>query len=89
MSELEDIINHDAESKYLIFTTFSDTQDYISESLEDNGIQVAKFNGQMSTKQRDNAVSKFKRDINEYKKDRHIVERQSQNNVLNRLQSFS
>ena len=64
MSELEDIINHDAESKYLIFTAFSDTQDYISESLEDNGIQVAKFNGQMSTKQRDNAVSKFKRDIN-------------------------
>ncbi len=63
MIELQEIINKDNESKFLIFTEFRDTQQYIFDTLEDEKISVVKFNGQMSTKERDSSVSKFKRDI--------------------------
>ena len=63
MKCLEGIINENSEEKYLIFTEFKDTQDYIFDTLEDKGIQSAKFNGSLSTSERDSAVSNFKRDI--------------------------
>ena len=47
---------------YGIFTEFRDTQDYIYDSLDDDDFEVVKFNGQMSTGERDTAVNKFKRD---------------------------
>jgi SNF2 family DNA or RNA helicase len=63
MKCLEEIIKKNPDSKHLIFTEFRDTQDYIYDKLEDDKIQTAKFNGSMSTSDRDAAVSNFKRDI--------------------------
>jgi len=63
MKCLQEIIEKNPEEKHLIFTEFKDTQDYIFDALEDNGIQTAKFNGSLSTSERDAAVSNFKRDI--------------------------
>lgn len=63
MLKLEEIIKKDPEAKYLIFTEFTDTQDYIFDRFEENEIQSVKFNGSMSTSYRDAAVSKFRRDI--------------------------
>lgn len=63
MMRLKEIIKQNPNSKHLIFTEFVDTQDYIFDSLEDDKIQVVKFNGSMSTSERDTAVSKFKRDV--------------------------
>ena len=63
MLKLEEIIAKDPEAKYLIFTEFIDTQDYIFDRLEENEIPSVKFNGSMSTSDRDTAVSKFRRDI--------------------------
>jgi SNF2 family DNA or RNA helicase len=64
MIELEKIIKKDSKSKYLIFTEFRDTQDYIYETLTSKELVVEKFNGSMSTKERDVAVKKFKQDSN-------------------------
>ncbi len=63
MQCLENIIKENPESKHLIFTEFKDTQNYIFDALEDNGIQTTKFNGSLSTSERDTAVNNFKRDI--------------------------
>ncbi len=63
MKCLEEIIKNNPEEKHLIFTEFKDTQDYIFDTLEDHGIPTAKFNGSLSTSERDAAVSNFKRDI--------------------------
>jgi SNF2 family DNA or RNA helicase len=63
MKLLQEIIQKNQHTKYLIFTEFIDTQDYIAESLENSGTQVTKFNGSMPTTERDMSVSKFKRDI--------------------------
>lgn len=63
MACLEDIIKKNPNSKHLIFTEFTATQEYIFDNLEDSGIQTVKFNGSMSTSERDTAVSNFKRDI--------------------------
>lgn len=62
MIKLKEIIQKDHESKFLIFTEFRDTQDYIYDSFDDEKFNVVKFNGQMSTGERDTAVNKFKRD---------------------------
>ncbi len=62
MIQLKEIIQKDSESKFLIFTEFRDTQDYIYDSLEDEDFHVVKFNGSMSTGERDTAVNKFQRD---------------------------
>ena len=62
MIKLKEIVQGDSESKFLIFTEFRDTQDYIYDSLDDDDFEVVKFNGQMSTGERDTAVNKFKRD---------------------------
>ena len=63
MAELEDIISQDKDGKFLIFTEFRDTQQYIYDTLDDSKIDVVKFNGQMSTKERDLSVAKFKKDV--------------------------
>lgn len=63
MKKLREIIKQDPESKRLIFTEFVDTQDYIFDSLNEDGFDTVKFNGQMSTGERDLSVSKFKRDV--------------------------
>jgi SNF2 family DNA or RNA helicase len=62
MAKLKEIIQNDSESKFLIFTEYRDTQDYVYDCLEDEKFTVVKFNGQMSTSERDAAVSKFQRD---------------------------
>ena len=64
MIELEKIIKKDSKTKYLIFTEFRDTQNYIYDTLIDKGLTIEKFNGSMSTKERDIAVKKFKQDSN-------------------------
>ena len=64
MKELEKIIKKDPKTKYLIFTEFRDTQNYIFNILQDEGLEVEKFNGAMSTKERDIAVRKFQKDTN-------------------------
>lgn len=63
MKFLQDIVQKNQDTKFLIFTEFIDTQDYIEESLENYGTQVTKFNGSMTTSERDISVNKFKRDI--------------------------
>ncbi len=63
MKKLQDIINNDPSTKYLIFTEFIATQDYIFDTLETDGFEAVKFNGTMSTSDRDLSVSKFKHDI--------------------------
>ena len=63
MKKLEEIISKDPNGKYLIFTEFVDTQDYIYDNLDDNGISAVKFNGRMSTSERDTSVTKFRNEI--------------------------
>jgi len=63
MLTLLEIIKQNNGAKHLIFTEFVDTQDYIYDYLEENEIKAVKFNGQMSTAERNLSVSKFKRDI--------------------------
>ncbi len=62
MIQLKEIVQNDSESKFLIFTEFRDTQDYIFDSFEDEDFNVVKFNGAMSTGERDTVVNKFERD---------------------------
>ena len=64
MKELLKIISKNKKSKYLIFTEFRDTQDYITDTLENENLTVQKFNGSMSTKERDVAVRQFKGNTN-------------------------
>lgn len=47
-------------SKFLIFTEFYATQDYIAKNLTDLGYSVTLFNGKMSTDQKYDAVKQFK-----------------------------
>ncbi len=61
MIKLKEIIRNDEESKFLIFTEFRDTQDYIYDSLWDENFNVVKFNGSMSTSERDVATSEFQK----------------------------
>ena len=63
MRRLQEIIKGSPEDKFLIFTEFRDSQDYISDSLDALGIESVKFNGTMSAGDRDIAVRGFKRDI--------------------------
>ena len=62
MTRLREILDNNPEDKHLIFTEFRATQDYIAESLDERGIKSVKFNGVMSTADRDAAVGSFKRD---------------------------
>ena len=62
MECLQEIVKENNEDKFLIFTEFRDSQDYITDSLNKMGIESVKFNGAMSTGYRDAAVRRFKRD---------------------------
>lgn len=63
MKNLLTLVKNDPNSKFLIFTEFLSTQDYIAENLLKDGFQSVKFNGEISTAERDLSVNKFKRDI--------------------------
>ena len=61
-SKFSDVLKHieNDSSKFLIFTEFYATQEYISENLEKNGFSVALFNGKMSSEEKNDAVRQFK-----------------------------
>ena len=59
LSHLLKIIDNDA-SKFLIFTEFYATQDYVVENLENRGYTVTIFNGKMSVDEKSESVSNFK-----------------------------
>lgn len=58
-SDLLRIIKDDS-SKFLIFTEFYATQDYIAKNLTNNGFSVTLFNGKMSFDERYDSVNQFK-----------------------------
>lgn len=62
MKKLKEIIKNNPQTKYLIFTTFLATQDYISNWFEEDGLNVVKYSGTMNAIEKDVAISKFKRD---------------------------
>ena len=61
MIKLKEIIQNDSESKFLIFTEFRDTQEYIYDNFDNDDFNAVKFNGSMSTSDRDLAVNKFQK----------------------------
>lgn len=60
MIELLKIIEHDNNSKFLIFTEFYATQDYIASKLRKNGYHISLFNGKMSNEEKQNSVNDFR-----------------------------
>ncbi len=60
---LFDILKNDNRSKFLIFTEFHATQDYIAENLEKIGYQITLFNGKMTPEERRESISRFKNDV--------------------------
>lgn len=62
MSHLLKIIK-DNHSKFLIFTEFLATQDYITKHLEKNGHSVTLFNGKMDSEEKSNSISRFREKI--------------------------
>ncbi len=63
MQKLKEIIRNNPKTKYLIFTSFLATQDYIANYFDDKGLGVVKYSGTINTLEKDLAISKFKRDI--------------------------
>ena len=61
LSDLLEIMKID-QSKFLIFTEFYATQDYIAEHLQKNGHSVTLFNGKMSTEERRESIKRFRGD---------------------------
>ncbi len=61
-SKFIDILNHIEKdsSKFLIFTEFYATQDYIARNLEERGFSVTLFNGKLSPDEKYEAVHQFK-----------------------------
>ena len=59
-SDLVNVIKEQKNSKYLIFTEFIATQDYLSRILSANGYSVTLFNGKMSLIERAVSVEKFR-----------------------------
>ena len=59
LSHLLKIIDKDT-SKFLIFTEFYATQDYVVENLESRGYDVTIFNGKMSVDEKFDSVNNFK-----------------------------
>lgn len=50
-------------SKFLVFTEFYATQDYIAGQLKKNGYTVTLFNGKMSPEEKHNSIMTFKTDV--------------------------
>ena len=63
MSALLNAMNNTS-SKFLIFTEFYATQDYVAEELSKNGYSVTLFNGKMNTDERLDSIKQFKEDTN-------------------------
>ena len=61
LSALLGIVKNDS-SKYLIFTEFYATQDYIVDALRKNGKSVVLFNGKMNSEEKKESVRQFKND---------------------------
>ena len=61
-SKFLDILKHieNDPSKFLIFTEFYATQDYVAQNLEKKGFSVTLFNGKMSPDEKYDAVRQFK-----------------------------
>ena len=62
LSHLLDLIGDDS-SKFLIFTEFYATQDYIADALRRNGYSVTLFNGRMSADEKIDSKQRFKQDV--------------------------
>jgi len=60
IKELFSIIKNDSNSKFLIFTEFYATQDYIAKKLENRGFVVTKFNGKMSNEEKISSIRSFR-----------------------------
>lgn len=59
-SDLLEVINKDKESKFLIFTEFHVTQDYLARMLTEKGYSITLFNGKMNLTERAESVEKFR-----------------------------
>jgi SNF2 family DNA or RNA helicase len=59
-SDLVDVIKDDKDSKFLIFTEFHVTQDYLAKVLNENGFSVTLFNGKMNLIERLASVEQFR-----------------------------
>lgn len=53
----------DKTSKFLIFTEFYATQDYLAENLQKNEHSVTLFNGRMSLEEKRESIARFKNDV--------------------------
>ncbi len=60
ISDLLDVINKDKDSKFLIFTEYHITQDYLARVLTENGYSITLFNGKMNLTERAESVEKFR-----------------------------
>ena len=56
-------IMQDDATKFLIFTEFYATQDYIAANLQKNGYAVTLFNGKMNPAEKQESVERFKGDV--------------------------
>ena len=56
------VIKEQKNSKFLIFTEWYATQDYLANVLTENGYSVTLFNGKMNLVERDESVQKFRED---------------------------
>ena len=61
-ADILDIIKHD-QSKFLIFTEFYATQDYIHDTLRKNGYSAVVFNGKMDMLEKRDTIERFKNDV--------------------------
>ena len=62
LSNLLTVIERDS-SKFLIFTEFHATQDYIAEYLQNKGYSVTIFNGKLTLDQKRDSIKRFQGDI--------------------------
>ena len=62
MAELFKLVQKN-DSKFLVFTEFYATQDYIAKYLTEHGYTVTTYNGKMNYEERDYAVEHFKDDV--------------------------
>ncbi len=61
LSKLMQTVQND-NSKFLVFTEFYVTQDYIVDYLQKNGYSVTTFNGKMSPEEKQQSINSFKKD---------------------------
>ena len=59
-NDLLDVIKKDTAAKFLIFTEYYATQDYLDKILREKGYTVTLFNGKMSLPERAESVEKFR-----------------------------